>query len=257
MKKILYANGDSFVAGMECLDHGDRSDLNKELAFSKHLATALNCEIYINNAYNGATNEFIFKRTIFDLQELERNNVDPTDVFVVIGFTSLRRFEIDGARLFEGYKDSQGNPLGTVPSATPVPPDEFIDYGTVFMSPSNVLLGADKKGKIVNMLEPLYPFITRYLWTDPVLKMSHAARIHALHAILKLKGYQHVIINTCTDEVELPDGVNFFSPPLVKSFYEYALRFYPDELRSHNHFSPLPHAKYAEELITHIRDKVL
>ena len=64
--KILYANGDSFVFGMECIVDGNQHESNKELAFPKHIANKLNCETYINNAYNGATNEFIFRTTIFD-----------------------------------------------------------------------------------------------------------------------------------------------------------------------------------------------
>jgi hypothetical protein len=257
MKKILYTTGDSFVAGMECLGNGNVANENKELAFAKHVATALTCDQYINNAYNGASNDFIFKQAILDLDQLEREGVDPRDVFVVVGFTSLQRIELDGARLFEGYRDSKGNPLGTDVSSAPIPPNEFIDYGTVFVTPSNVLLGENQQGTIVNMLEPLYPFITQYLWTDPVLKHSQASKIYALHTILKLKGYQHVIVSTCTDELHLPDSLNFFSPLGCKSFYEYALTNYPEEIRSHNHFSPLPHKMYAEELIAHIKDNIL
>ena len=91
MTKILYANGDSFIAGMECLGHGDRTSENKEFAFPKHVAVNLSCEQYINNAYPGATNEFIFRRAILDLQELERNGTAPADVFSSPGKPELER----------------------------------------------------------------------------------------------------------------------------------------------------------------------
>ena len=64
---FLYANGDSFVFGMECLEDASTLELNKEYAFPKQLAKRLDCPTYINNAYNGATNDFIFRNTIFDL----------------------------------------------------------------------------------------------------------------------------------------------------------------------------------------------
>ena len=64
---VLYANGDSFVFGMECIKDFDRAEENKELAFPKHVAGGLGCSTYINNAYNGATNEFIFRNTILSV----------------------------------------------------------------------------------------------------------------------------------------------------------------------------------------------
>jgi len=259
MTKILYANGDSFVAGMECLGDGDRSPENKELAFPKHLAVALGSEKYINNAYSGATNDFIFRQTILDLQELEKQGTDPADVFVVIGFTSLYRIEVDGARLFDGYTDLAGNPIPLSGEFTkPFPPDEFVDHSTIFITPNNVILSKNKAGKVVNMANDVYPFCIKYLWTAPVQQLSQEARVYALNTLLTLKGYKHVILSTCSDEVVFPDSPNFFNPPPdFRSFYEYALAFYPHERREHNHFSPVPHAMFAEELISHIKDNIL
>lgn len=258
MTKILYANGDSFIAGMECLGDGDRTAENKEFAFPKHVAVALACEQYINNAYSGATNDFIFRRTILDLQEMEKNDIDPADVFVIIGFTSLHRIEVDGARLFEGYTDLSGAPIPASGEFTkPFPPDEYVDYGTVFITPNNVILAKNHAGTTVNMAENVYPFCTKYLWTDVVQAPSQRARIHALHTILKLKGYKHVILSTCSDEIVFPDSANFFNPLDLRSFYEYGISLYPEERRSHNHFSPIPHKAYADELIAHIKEHIL
>lgn len=258
MTKILYANGDSFIAGMECLGHGDRSQENKEYAFPKHLAVALKSKQYINNAYSGATNDFIFTRTIFDLQEFEQKGTDPADVFVLVGFTSLHRIELDGQRLFEGFTDTTGKPISrTIGQNSNIPPDEYVDYGTVFITANNVILAKNQQEKIVNVANNVYPFCVKYLWTNPVQQLSQQSRVYALHTLLKLKGYKHVILSTCSDEVEFPPGPNFFITPNFRSFYEYAINFYPGERRNHNHFSPLPHAMYAEELINHIKDYIL
>lgn len=258
MTKILYANGDSFVAGMECLGHGNRSPENKEYAFPKHLAVALGSEQYINNAYSGATNDFIFRQTIFDLQELEQQGTDPADVFVIVGFTSLHRIELDGQRLFEGYTDTSGKPISRTPGQNSnIPPNEYMDFGTLFITVNNIILAKNQQGKIVNVATDVYPFCVKYLWTKPVQHLSQQSRIHALHTLLKLKGYKHVILNTCSDEVEFPPAPNFFITSNFRSFYEYAINFYPKERRNHNHFSPLPHERYAEELITHIKANIL
>ena len=251
--------GDSFVAGMECLGDGDRSPENKELSFPKHVAVNLSCEKYINNAYCGATNEYIFRRAILDLQEIERSGVDPADVFVLIGFTALHRIEVDGDRLFEGYYDLTNKPI--IPSNkmfTPAPPEEFFDHNTVFINPGQLLVAKTRLGRVVNIAKDVYPFCTKYLWTDPVQKPSQEARVYALHTFLKLKGYKHVILSTCSDEITFHNTVNFFNPPPdLRSFYEYALTFYPEEIRKQNHCGPLPHAMYANELIEHIRNNIL
>jgi len=256
MKKILYASGDSFVAGMECLGDGDRRPENKELAFPKHLATALNCEQYINSAGHGATNDFIFRRTILDLQDLERDGIDPADVFVVVGFTSLNRIEVDGDNFVSGYLDKADKPMSRF-TTDPVPPDEFIEYGTVFLTPNNILIGKTPAGKLVNMSDNVYPFCVRYLWTDPVQVPSQLARIDALHTFLKLKGYAHVILSTCSDEVEFPNNPNFFNTFGTRSFYEYGLAMHPDDLMPHNHFGATTHKTYADELISHVKNSIL
>ena len=48
MSKLLYANGDSFVFGMECIASTDKSEENKMYAFPKHVSDHLNAETYIN-----------------------------------------------------------------------------------------------------------------------------------------------------------------------------------------------------------------
>jgi len=259
MTRILYANGDSFVAGMECLGDGDRTEENKEFAFTKHIASALGSEQYLNNAYSGATNEFIFRRTIIDLKELEANGTDPADVFVVIGFTALHRIEVDGVGLFDGYTDLSGAPIPHSGGkfSKPFPPNEYVDYGTVFITPNNVILAKNRAGSQVNMAKNVYPFCSRYLWTNAVQAPSQRARIHALHTLLTLKGYKHVILSTCSDEIVFPNNSNFFNTVGTRSFYEYAINAYPAERRAHNHFSPIPHTAYALELIQHINEHIL
>ena len=105
MSKILYACGDSFMFGMECLGDKSKTQANKQLAFPKYLSDMLNCDQYINNSICGATNEFIFRQTVLDLINFEKQGINPNEVFVVVGITTLHRIEIDGERFYEPIVD--------------------------------------------------------------------------------------------------------------------------------------------------------
>lgn len=260
MKKILYANGDSFVLGMECIADHDRTESNKDLAFPKHISKALRCNTYINNAYNGATNSFIFNQTIFDLQELERQGHSPKDVFVVIGFTSLTRIEIDGlswlSKMPTFNEDWFIESTDSYNTAA-----EYIDHGLIFVNPCSGISACDTDGKeLFNTIPDIVPFCAEYLWLDTVQVPQQEARILALHELLKAKGYDHIFVNTCNPILETKHidvtCPNFYYLHYT-SFYEFGLDNYPDEIRKLNHFSPVVHAKYAEKLIDYIKTQGL
>ena len=256
-KKILYSNGDSFVAGMECLGDRDRTEENKQFAFAQHIATALGCETYINNAYNGATNNFIFNNTLFDLLELEKQGQHPQDVFVVIGFTALYRSDIDG----NGWIANQPGYDIEIEKHHISFPTELTDHGVIF---TNVNSGLFRYNEITNRVhsiqEDINPFCIDYLWTDSVQLPAQEARIIALHEFLKSKGYDHIFVNTCeliknTKHVDLTCK-NFYYPTQT-SFFEFGSLNYPDELRECYHFGPLVHEKYAVKLIDYINTQGL
>ena len=169
MKKITYANGDSFVFGMEAVEDNSRSLDNKQLAFPRYIANHLQSETYINNAYCGATNEFIFRTTIIDLEALERQGHSPEDIFVIIGITSLHRIEIDGKNWIE--TSGRHVPNGTIGFSAGTPlspidwkinaetfPREFRDFGTIFVNPSSCA----GNSKIRTKRTGVYPTTTYY-----------------------------------------------------------------------------------------------
>lgn len=248
--KTLYANGDSFVFGMECIQDFNQDESNKEFAFAKHIASGLNCETYINNAYNGATNEFIFRTTIFDLLESEQNGIHPSDVFVVIGWTSLHRFEIDGKAWYQKHVP------GIDPLTAILDIDqriEYMDYGTLFVNPAHhTTLSKDKT--IFSTEQDVVPFCVDYIWHDRIQNAQHEARLIALHGFLKSKGYKHVFINTCGNyQFKIMDNSipNFYKLS-TESFYDWGKTNYADEFRKNNHFSPIPHTAYGNLLLDYI-----
>lgn len=257
MKKVLYASGDSFVFGMECKSDHSRDPENKNLSFPKYLSDMLRCETYINNSYNGATNEFIFRKTLFDLDDLESKGINPKDVFVVVGITSLHRLEIDGNRFFEQVPQHFLKQI----SEHPMFPIEHYEYGTIFSNPGfNFGVTHYKSGTSINVETEIVPWASQFIWTETVQMKSQEARLIALHQFLQSRGYDHIFVNTVcalkrTTEIDTSNK-NFYKLD-SGSFYEWAKEHYPEHLRKYNHFSTVPHSEYAKELFNYIDDKII
>lgn len=259
MKKILYANGDSFVFGMECIEEQPTAEESKQLAFPKYLGDYLGAETYINNSYNGATNEFIFRNTIFDLKKLEQQGHDPKDIFVVIGITSLHRIEIDaenwtggGEALDEILDFMQKDGFAGYPAS-------YRTHKTFFVNP-NFSLNLKIRGRIYSLDDHVKEFCTTFLWTDNVQLASQDARILALHELLTLKGYKHIFVNTvhtlpAKTTVDLTCK-NFYKLD-SETFWQFGTENFPDEHRTHNHFSTIPHREYAKILFEYIQKNIL
>lgn len=251
----LYSNGDSFVFGMECIEDYSREERNKEYAFPKQVAAGLNCNTYINNAYNGATNEFIFRNTIFDLLELEKQGVDPSTVFVLIGWTSLFRIEIDGEGWYKTIPEYNADPSGIENTGVN---QEFEDFKTLFVNPSShTFVHTPKKYHDTDF--NVLPFCVDFLWHDNLQIPQQEARILALHGFLKSRGYRHLFVNTCgefqTDKIDLAIS-NFYNLD-NDSFYKWGSKNCPSEHRANNHFSPKPHIEYGNLLLDHIANNKL
>lgn len=255
MSKILYACGDSFMYGMECLGDKDKTVENKQLAFPKYLSDKLGYK-YINNSVCGATNEFIFRKTILDLADFEKNGTQPQDVFVVIGITSLHRIEIDGERFYEPIENywiekSKDNPNF---------PTEYWTGKTIFCNPGSGYATTDPLGNTVDTAVLITPWCSQFLWTETVQMPQQEARMIALHELLKAKGYKHIFVNTvcpllrtsCID-VNCKNFVNIDTD----SFYTFANTKYPTEKRIWNHFTTIPHKEYSEILYDYINEHQL
>lgn len=247
---ILYAIGDSLMYGMECLGHKDRSPENKNYSFAKCLADKLGCTEYINNSYNGAPNDFIFRKSIEDLIELENSGKNPADIFVLIGWSALARNEIDGSEIYN--KLQQSVPVKVFDDKdSPFP--EFNDFGTFFINPG-FQMKYEYAGKTITPANDVLKFLSLYFWSNKTLIPQQISRLIALHEFLKSKGYRHVFVNTCGDhDYQLPikTPINFYNQG-KESFQKWGLERFPNEVRLENHFSPKPHKEYADRLLKYI-----
>jgi len=253
--EILYANGDSFVFGMECIADFSQDECNKELAFPKRIADELDCKTYINNSYNGATNEFIFRSTIFDLLELEKQGAQPADVFVIVGWTSLHRFEIDGNKWLQ--KQVPGiNPATEISNCTIR--SEYADYKTIFVNPSYHATMQNSKS-FFSTEKDVVPFCVDYIWHDHMQNPQHEAQLLALHAFLISKGYRHIFVNTCghREYKTLDTTIKNFYKLNTETFYEWAKINHVNEGRRNNHFNPVPHAAYGDLLVDYIVKNII
>jgi len=254
--KTLYANGDSFVFGMEALEDFSRDENNKEYSFAKHIAVGLKCDTYINNSYNGATNDFIFRNTIFDLIELEKSGVNPEDVFVIVGWSSLHRTEVDGTAWFQKiphFNENLNNILTNQHA-----PIEFRDFGTMFVNPTcGVVIGTNEK--LYSVVDDIVPFCVDFLWTDGLQLPQQEARIIALHEFLKSKGYKHVFINT-VDKVSYKvidtDCINFYKMH-SEAFYNWASTTHAGKQRMASHYGAEVYEEYGKILLDYISENLV
>lgn len=251
MSKILYACGDSFMYGMECLGDKNKSEENKQLSFTKYLSDLLGCDQYINNSVCGATNEFIFRQTVLDLINFEKQGINPSDVFVVVGITTLHRIEIDGERFYEPIVDKVWLEQQYTNEFFP---KEFQKTKNIFVNPgSNYAINHD--GISVDTAKSIIPWCSQYLWTENIQLPQQEARMIALHELLKAKGYPHIFVNTVCPLLRttfIDTACKNYYNIAQDSFYTFANFKYPTEKRQWNHFSTVPHKDYSELVYKYI-----
>jgi len=251
--ETLYTNGDSFVFGMECLGANSKQLENKNHSFPAHLAKLLNCSRYINNAHNGATNEFIFRKTMLDLMSFEQQGHDLSKFFVLIGITSLQRTEVDAGFILSTLSPWDKENLINNDEF----PQEIIDYNTIFLNPGCAFQFSKNLFSPKIFTKNITQFVGQYLWTEPVQLEAQEARIIALQQFFKYKKIKHLFVNTVcplerTVHLDLTDP--YFYKINSDSFYNFAFTNYPEERQIKNHFTPLPHKEYATILADYIKN---
>jgi len=246
-KQTFYANGDSFVYGMEILGDQDDSPENKDLSFSKSMSRAMNSTHYINNAYCGATNEFIFRKTLRDLTLMLDQGQDPGELFVLVGITSLYRIEVVGRGL-KSYVGPEFNSLRA----------EYRDFGTLFFNPKNKMR-IDVGRRSVALDELIVPWATQFLWDDDLLLEQQWARFTGLKSFLDLNHIDHLFVNTTQSVDKLEQTSSAFGTNSIygldQSFAQWGRVNYPDQVRQASHFGPAVHQVYGQVLMDHLASR--
>jgi hypothetical protein len=260
MKKILYTNGDSFTFGMEIL--GDHSQIieNNEFAYPAELNKLLNIEINRNEAYCGATNEFIFRKTIQNLLEMENSGINPKDVFVVIGWTAICRAEINAINLIENIIQGEIS-LEELKKISPLCP-ELRNFETFFIaSGANITLDWKEKNR-KDFVPAILEFLVEYIWRDDLEYEKWFVQQESLKNFLNNKGYDFLMLNT-TQKFEL-DKFNSWTKSLMNtldlryidpinfSMHDWVKEFYPGEIMKYRHPTKKAHQKFAEYLYQYI-----
>lgn len=246
---MLYANGDSFVFGMEILGDDSRDPENKNKSFAAHLANLLNVE-QVNSSYNSCTNDFIFRKTLIDLEEILAAGKNPSDVFVLIGWTALHREEIVAKHILDYYHAGRAYKFRS-------DSQEHTDFGTFFISPSHsqkMKIIANGTVQTIDIVKDAAEFCSMFFWDDDFQQEKAESKILALQNYLENKGFRYLFVNTCGTykDFKMIDATDpgFFM--FNQSFFEWGKENYPDSIRLKNHFDEIPHQKYADLLFDYI-----
>lgn len=267
MKKILYSNGCSFTYGMEILgDNNDTPD-NKQFAYTAELGKLLNINTVRNESHCGATNEFIFRKTIENLLEMESLGNDPKETFVVIGWTSICRAELSGINWTIDTIEDVGN-LSNI-KASEIhnfvnTGEEFRKFGTYFVSPTRQVMFEYNK-KIYSFTDKVIEFLVNHIWIDDLEYEKWFVQQEALKNFLTYKGYDFLMLNA-TQQYKFENFnqwtknlMNTFDykryiDPLDFSMCDWVKNFYPNEVMEAKHPNKKAHQKFAEYLYQYIID---
>lgn len=270
MKKLLYANGDSFTFGMEILGNNNREQENKNHAYPKLLANKLGIPEVYNGAFLGAPNEFIFRQTMFELIELENQGHKPEDILVVVGWTVPFRAEVN---LKTSVEDSrvQAKVISDDPKAlvnlTAYP--EFNAWGNIFISAfAGTKYQVDKNTAID--ITDVRDFHVDFVWDWDLEYNKWFSYVIALEHFLKARGYDFVFFNAIhpfnldLDKLNsqskryrhLLQGDNYFNF-LDWGWSDWGQKKFPDTVTQYGHFTGEMHDRFSDMLVKHITHCIL
>lgn len=263
MTKALYANGDSFTFGMEIIADYDHSEANKEFAYPASMASLLGINTCINGAYVGCGNEFIFRQTIFDLLDLEKEGYRPEDVFVVVGWSCVDRTEISASRVIEHLIETgKMDPALEIEHSAP----ELTDFGSLFINPGYKQKFTLKDGSKFNIAGAVLQPLVNYIWHYPTAFRRDFGFIVGLEHYLRSKGYKFLFHNTIYNLCEFdsewkPAPVSFDAPEYYDfekfGIWNWSKNHYPEHLRAQHHADKFLHDRIAKMFADYIIEKKL
>ena len=263
MTKLLYANGDSFTFGMEIIADYDHSEENKNHAYPATLARLLGINTALNAAYVGCGNDFIFRQTIFDLLDLEKEGNAPKDVFVLVGWSCVDRTEIAANIMIEHLIET-----GQMESGLDIEHNapELEDFGLLFVNPGYKQKFQLKDGTKFDIASQVVPLLVKYVWGYRNSFRRDFSLMIALEHYLRNKGYKFLFHNTIYNLSEFdgewnPNPVSFTAPEYYNfetfGIWNWAKNNYRENLRAQHHADKSLHDRFAGMLATYIKENNL
>ena len=212
--KTLFAIGDSLTAGAECIADGDLSEENKHHAYPMYIAKNLNIDECINKALPGASNDWIARRCVQDLEQLKREGRDLKDMFVVVGWTSIGRTEISIRSLQKSYSHDPELNVEFMPQLKSA---EMSLFGTLFINGS--MTPSKHKGDGELFIETFHEaknFLGKYMWDLELEYEKWYSNILMLKAYLENNVGNFLFVN------------NVHQCELVNTAYNFANYYKPD-----------------------------
>jgi len=270
MKKMLYANGDSFTYGMEILGDNDRKQENKDHAYPALLAKKLEISEVYNGSFLGAPNEFIFRQTMFELLELENQGYKPEEVLVVVGWTVPFRSEVNLKNTVEdsGFKAKViSDDPAALTNLTAYP--EFNAWGNIFISGFAGTKYQVNDTTAIDITDAR-DFHVDYIWDWDLEYNKWFSYVIALEHFLRARGYDFVFFNAIhpfnldldklTSQAKryrhMLQGDNYYQF-LDWGWSDWGQKKFPDTVTQFGHFDGEMHNTFSNMLLKHIEHFIL
>tara|TARA_B100000073_G_C23615911_1_gene526461 strand:- start:86 stop:817 length:732 start_codon:yes stop_codon:yes gene_type:complete len=178
MKKVLYANGDSYTFGDEL------SNPRKD-AWPYKLGSKLNCNKVINHGASGGSNQRIFRTTIeWILKYIDEGGVTE-NLIVVIGWTNPDRMEFRGDAKFKK----------TLNNAS----DKYDDENLKFTPDTHKVYTSIIPSLSKNRFSEIHEFYMRYLYDREYSLDTTASYIYHTQKFLKSHNIKHLFFMSFND----------------------------------------------------------
>jgi len=248
----VYTNGDSFTAGVEIQEHKSMDESNKALAYPMHFTNKLNIKHCDNRALPGATNEFILRRTILDLETYKTKGIDLSSVFVLIGWSNINKTEISMREVIRNIGD---DPEFNFELMTNTEAPEYHLFQTKFVDP----LLANEEGKIISdVYNESIDWLNNYMWDYELEYEKWYSYITLLKNYLENNNCKFLFHNTthpCKVVSNIYQFDNYFQPN-GKSFNEWCTTN-NYERRELSYPIEDAHGDFADVLVSYVKEKNL
>lgn len=157
MIECLYAGGDSYTAGVEIQDDQSFDESNKALSYPMYLADKLKIKKCDNRALPNASNDFIARKAILDLEGYKEKQINLSNVFVIIGWTDIYKTEISLNEIKQQIKNDEEYRFELM---SDVDCAEYHLFGTKFVTPN-----VNESGKLLSdVSREAIDWLSSYMW---------------------------------------------------------------------------------------------
>lgn len=253
--KTLFAIGDSLTAGAECIGDKDMTELNKEHAYPMYVANKLKFDTCINKALPRASNDWITRKCVLELEELKRRGQDLKDCFVLVGWSSINRTEVNIRSILDQVAVDPEIKLEFMPDLQHA---EMNLFSSLFVNAnSDPTKVKGDGGLFIETCHEVKNFSGKYLWDYELEYEKWYSNIQLLRSYLEQNVGNflfHNNIHKCEVHSDTYNFKNYFQPR-DESFNEWATTNEYSRMKL-SHPVEKAHGDYSKLLVKYIEDNL-